>query len=284
MLRSLMLAIEDHDAVDVEVVVVDDGGGGVRAAVVAWLGGATPRIVETKRSGRSAARNTGARASSGDRILFLDDDVIVDADVLDAHAAGSCDAVLRGTIRQLPWLAAFEDPVGGELTERARASLPRNGMSGIVERRLRIDDRGRPTAGSLRRGRLSAFERDLHRHLDGRGAYRAGRWIASTGANLSMSREAFDAVGGFDERMGVTWGAEDLELGYRCEKLGLAVRHAQRAVAHHMDHAREARDGEHASALTYFATKHHAPNVLLLQSYFAGQCAIDAVVGAGVAP
>jgi N-acetylglucosaminyl-diphospho-decaprenol L-rhamnosyltransferase len=60
---------------------------------------------------------------------------------------------------------------------------------------------------------------------------RARRVPWAVGALLLVRREAFAAVGGFDERHWMY--AEDLDLGWRLSQAGWATRYEPRAVVHH---------------------------------------------------
>ena len=76
----------DNPLVDVEVVVVDDGG---EAPVLESLSpGAFPFRLETIRrtnGGPGAARDTGIRRASGDIVVILDDDMAIPPEFLAAH-------------------------------------------------------------------------------------------------------------------------------------------------------------------------------------------------------
>jgi glycosyltransferase involved in cell wall biosynthesis len=84
-----------------ELVVVDDGAGEETAAVAARHGA---RLIATgARHGANAARNAGVAASTGDPVIFLDDDVHVPAgwlvSLLDGVAATPGPEVFGGPIR-----------------------------------------------------------------------------------------------------------------------------------------------------------------------------------------
>ena len=283
-LRSV-IAVARREAPDAEIIVANDGGTPAVAAAVGQIAASCAEVNEVcvlPRGGRSAARNAGARHSRGDRVLFLDEDVLAGRGLLTAHlrrGAAFPDALVRGTILHMPWLAAFDDPVCGTLTAAARRSLRFVAGSGTAPtrlegRRLELDGEGLPDARAGALARMRPFERDLHAWLEARPVDAPGRWVASTGGNLSVGRECFLRLGGFDERMGLRWGAEDLEFGYRAEKAGCPVVHAPDAVVYHLDHQSPDRRDEHQDALEYFAAKHRDPSVLRLQAYFFGSASL----------
>jgi GT2 family glycosyltransferase len=263
-----------------EVVVVDDSGcGAAREAfeqVASAFTGARMRLVHAPHGGRSAARNRGVAESGGEILLFLDDDVLVMPGTLASHVRAHRKRehlLVRGTIVQMPRLAVLEDPQLGVWSERSRAAF-------VAEPRARqvvelLAD-GSPAPSVRKLGRLARFERDVHQLLASGEGRRA--WPGATGAQLSMRRADFTALGGFDENMGRGWGAEDLEFGYRAERAGLRIYHERASVVYHMDDGRRGREAEHAAALAYFAAKHRDPSVLLLERYFAGRCALEDVV------
>jgi glycosyltransferase involved in cell wall biosynthesis len=270
-----------REAAAAEVIVVDDWGDPEVGEVVGALAARWPALslqwLPSGRGGRSAARNRGAAKSRGSRLLFLDGDMLVAEGTIGAHAALE-GGVARGTILRLPWVTAFSDPATGELTELAARTLkvgPDGGAPGLSSRIVRFDQHGYPAAEVRRWARANRFERDIQQWFSVHPA--RGRWLGVTGAHLSVSRDAFLSVGGFDEAMGRRWGAEDLELGYRFEKAGIPIRHLD-VVAYHMDHDTSGREGDHAHALGYFAEKHGNRAVLRLLDYFEGACPFQEIV------
>ena len=82
------LRIQSVSPDDFEVVVVADGcQDGTPAKIRAAHWPFRLNVLEQPSSGASAARNRGAETATGDLLLFLDDDVEPDADVVRAHAA-----------------------------------------------------------------------------------------------------------------------------------------------------------------------------------------------------
>jgi len=88
--RALASLASQRDAPAFEVVVVDNGSRDRTSAVVRACGasaGFPVRYVFAAEPNRGAARNAGVRASSGDIVLFVDDDVRLPATFLFAHAS-----------------------------------------------------------------------------------------------------------------------------------------------------------------------------------------------------
>lgn len=280
MLRSLIYAVRSVGT-EVEIIVVDDGGEDDMEATVAEAQTdrhkASVRVISGAHGGRSVARNLGAQHAAHERLLFLDDDVLLTPQVLAAHlgfARQHRPEFVRGTILNLPWLIAFEDPESGELTDRAARSLGLESgdkSARLCTRTVRLDEEGRMDARLAALARTSRFEKDLHQWLETRPGWMAGRWIGATGAHLSVNRSAMMLLGGFDEAMGKRWGAEDLEFGYRAEQAGIPLLHLREAVVYHMDHESCGRAGDHEAAFEYFARKHENRSLLQLLSYFSGQ-------------
>jgi glycosyltransferase involved in cell wall biosynthesis len=274
-LRALAEALR-QSIVPCEIVVVDDGSRDDTAAVLTAARDAMYVsfcvIPRESPGGRSVARNVGAAAATGRRLLFLDDDMLIDFRVLERHVSAQYDTpqpvIARATILNLPWLRAVRDP-----TKRSD-NLP----EGLASRLISTDagTSFMESVGSY--ARRTRFEADLHRLFAAREGMTEGRWLAATGGNLSVSREFFEQLGGFDERMGLHWGAEDLEFGFRAERAGAVVVHLADVVAYHMDHEVVGREADHQIALRYFSEKHGVNVGERLVAYFAGALDILAVV------
>ena len=89
LLRSCLFSLAALDYPNFEIILVDDhqvgGRDGVAEGLAADLSSLrVVRVVRESVPGVSVARNTGARASSGEVLAFTDDDVIADRDWLRA--------------------------------------------------------------------------------------------------------------------------------------------------------------------------------------------------------
>lgn len=152
-------------------------------------------VLRQENQGAAAARHLGARTAVGDAVLFLDDDMEVPPVVLEEHA-------------------------------RLHAEDPRAVVLGWIK----------PAPG----GDAPLFERFHARHLDQlaegvRGGRLTLRGIDVWSGNLSMRREQYLEVGGFDAALGLS---EDAELGLRLEKNGATFHVSEKAHSvHHSDHA-----------------------------------------------
>ncbi len=88
-LRALLqsIAAQSYDPSQAEVIVVDDGTPGFDVDAWKGLAGefALTVIHQQQNGGRAVSRNAGIQAARGEIILFLDGDMTVEADFLQAH-------------------------------------------------------------------------------------------------------------------------------------------------------------------------------------------------------
>jgi len=90
-----------------EVLVVDNGVTAATQSVVSEFTAKHPqwKYLAQSKPGAAAARNAGIRESCGDRVLFLDDDIIADPELLAEHMAvgnKNPEAAILGNVR-FPW-------------------------------------------------------------------------------------------------------------------------------------------------------------------------------------
>jgi glycosyltransferase involved in cell wall biosynthesis len=154
----------------IEIIVVVDGSRDGTAAALKQVDCPFPlQVIEQGNSGQAAARNRGAAEAAGEFLLFLDDDMICEPDLVRQHARSH---------------QAGADAVTGEIP------LHPDSHQDLVTKALER------AASWKRAGPISAF--DVY------------------SGNLSVRREVFRSIGGFDEAFTARgYGGEDLDLGLR---------------------------------------------------------------------
>ncbi|MGK5547199.1 glycosyltransferase family 2 protein [Streptomyces sp. URMC 127] len=248
-----------------EVLVVDDNPGPADdgtagpAAVAAELARELPvRVVPGPLRGRAAARNAGAAAARGARLVFLDDDVLVGPDFLTAHAdAADPEAFAHGRTRELPTAARLLRSLEGgspEDVRRARAAL---GPAPAPP--------SPPVPAAHRRLVANALERTVEA-MAGGALPDVAPWLGFVGANTAVDRDRWRRTGGFDEAFGTTWGCEDLEFGFRLYAAGARRTLVADALGVHLSHARPGRWEQHHRNLARFRAVHPHPSVHALEA------------------
>ena len=215
-----------------EVVVVNDGSSDHTDAVIEEARSHLDLVHVTNASaqGRSRASNIGARRASGEILIFLDGDTLAAPDLvqshLEVHRAGT-GRIVRGSTYHLRCTRFFDDPATGTARAGEEARVARMGpgeiaRSVVTVERVRnefdaIDNRAQPGiypgAGPRR-----IFELEM-------GALHAREvpdilWVAASGANQSVPRDAFLACGGFHPDISIN---EHRELALRLFKEGLSM-------------------------------------------------------------
>ena len=175
-----------------EVVIVDDGS---RTPLTTPAGSPLKvRVVhqEDRGFGLARARNTGARAASSEILVFLDCDMMPEAEWLAEHARwhhAACDALTLG------FRAHVEvDGINAAAVRDRSASLAELLAERPTEHPEWIEFHMTRTRD------LTSDDDDSFRMV--------------TGGNLGVSRAFFELVGGYDETF-TQWGGEDTEFGYR---------------------------------------------------------------------
>ncbi|HYZ46942.1 MAG TPA: glycosyltransferase, partial [Actinomycetota bacterium] len=161
--------------------------------------------VAEPRPGLSRARNTGLRAATGAIVAFTDDDTAVHPDWV-ARLVEGFDApdIMCVTGLVLP----------ADLSTPSQVAFEKD-MGGFSQGFRRID-----------------YDSEFFKHFR---AYGVPVWRVGAGANMAVRRQAFDLVGGFDERLGAGAAgcSEDSELWYRLLEHGWACRYDPAAVVWH---------------------------------------------------
>lgn len=206
------LASLDYPRDRYEVIVVDDGDSDETARVVGSLDapGVPVRLERQRRLGAARARNRGAGVANGEFLLFCDDDMVL---------------------------------APGDLRERVRA-FARHGDVAVAARW----EFSPAATGALMSTPFGRYRIDLERHfqdqaagepLDGDPACLRMELVAA--AVLSLARERFAELGGFDESFPFA-GAEDQDFSLRARAAGMTLLLDTRICALHNDNNFTLRD------------------------------------------
>jgi GT2 family glycosyltransferase len=186
-LSSLSVALP-LDA-DVELILVHDGPNRDLSEMITGFGYPVSVQHTGRASGAASARNLGYSSSTGELLIFLDDDTAVPPGWLEAA-----------------WSAARQNPEAGLLGAHIEATAPHTLVS-------------------------QAFGALVIRH-----ERRGGRWYLAT-ACLAVRRDAFERLGGFDERFADASG-EDWDLCRRAHRVGIGVVTTESFVVYHRNPSR----------------------------------------------
>ena len=189
------LAAQTYPRHLIEPIVVDDGSSPPLAlGAVADDLEVTVLHLPDQGFGLARARDTGARAASGEVLVFLDCDMLAEPHHLEAHARWhhACDHAVT--------LGSRQHVEVGDLTPRAVLDAGRDG-----------------SLAPLFDGTQPSTPAWLARHLERTDQLRTDHddlFRVTAGGNLGVRRERYLEVGGFDPSFD-QWGSEDTDLGHR---------------------------------------------------------------------
>ena len=225
-----------------EVVIVDDGSDPPLRPP------STPmdvKVVRRERNGgRAKARNAGAWAAVHGILLFLDVDMLAEAEWMAAHAR-------------------WHHVVSDALTVGFRAHVATDGVDAEVIRRR---------SGALQEllsDRLTTPPLWIEEFLtatDNLTSRSDNLFFAVAGGNFGISKDFYELLGGMDESF-IRWGLEDVELGYRALVRGGLLISVRDAFAWHQGRWDENRDakrhgrqlGKAAHLIAHPSIRRHQP-------------------------
>lgn len=253
-----------------EICVVDDGStDGTKEYMLSYIvNHSNIKYIWQKNQGRSKARNEGIKNTTGQFIVFVDDDVLLPPDFLQYHLKDNHMNVIRhGQIRDLIGLKFFVNPTTGVYYPE----LNRNKESKFVDNCISLEDvcehfneKVKYMKQKICKGE-SLIEQVFLEKLQ------SYSWLAFTGGNVSLPRSFLSSDSMFDEKFGTNWGYEDFELGYRLWEKGYDFEYDYSAVAYHMSHYRSNAKQEADISEKYFAEKVMIYGVKYIVDYYNGK-------------
>ncbi len=196
-LRKCLNALfnQSIDSSNYEVIVIDDGSSdGTEEMLSAFCGNSNFKYIRQENKGPSVARNTGAKAASSSLILFIDDDVIASQGLVKAHLEGHRGNSGIAILGYTPF-----DP---DCVINRNVAYYKNKWDNLFENMGKIN------------GALLIYYYFIT-------------------LNLSIERELFLCIGGFDETFPCA-DFEDTEFGYRFSRAGYSLLFSKEATALHI--------------------------------------------------
>jgi len=244
---------------DFEVIFVDDGSSDGTNEYMNMTNLLFPyQYIVQQNKGRANARNTGIQNSKNEIIIFTDDDLILDKNFIKNHIKHheEKEQIVHGKIFNLPFTKFFKDPIKGVFLDNLtiRPKVRESLMAERIHPNMLSNDEDF-NKYIAKRGKVTALEGLIKQVLDEFN----GKidWISFVGGNVSISKKILDEVNGFDEKFGLKWGCEDVELGYRLMKKSISFCYAEDAANYHIAHYRTDFSNDHAVNLKYFYEKYN---------------------------
>ena len=186
-----------------EVVIVDDGStDGTKEAVKDIKASFDIKYIYLERNAdscRSRARNVGWKCAEGERIIFIDADILVKDDYLselERYFSVKKDLLVVGTRIMIPEAVSVTSVKDGSVFDKFKFSLDNK--------------------------ELIEFRHDIFNELSYNSSRMDCPFLYCLSCNLALPKKWLESIGGFDEDL-KKWGVEDIEMVYRAYKQGIKI-------------------------------------------------------------
>lgn len=167
------------------------------------------------RLGITATRNVGAFHSEGQFLFFLDSDIILPPRTIHQHM------LLHKTHHHNLVMSRFCD-LKQQLYEETIHMLKASTYCPIEYLRNHLQEIWNP------------YLETREKILSNRKVSKHCMWVLGACFCMSMPKQAFLSIGGFDSKL-IGWGAEEIDFTYRAYQLGMELNVCNEAVCYHLD-------------------------------------------------
>lgn len=225
------------------------------------------RYIKEENKGRAHARNKGIECTISDILLFVDDDIIVAPDFIEQHICNQNRElkILHGSIKNFIYSYAFLDPVSGTLYHQDDQLAENQEYFEYLKKKCQILNQVNDYNSLFKQSKYMKLEKRIIEVFEKNNSDM--EWISFTGGNVSCPRKWLEEVNGFDEKFGLKWGCEDLEIGYRLKKSDRKFEYSYDASCCHIDHKKNDALVEHQINTDYFYNKHNDKDIVDLNKF-----------------
>ncbi|KEQ26344.1 glycosyltransferase family 2 protein [Paenibacillus tyrfis] len=220
--------------------------------------------------GRSKAKNIGIQAATGEVLIIIDAEMILDPTYVGQHYhlhQANPNLVVTGCLRHYNTFTVLDKKFN---TEQFKLFRQLNRKKNPRIRRLRILRIFKKYSKMRLFKKRSIFKQRYKKYaypapffqeiIDRHGVHYEGfhmPYIFVVTHNISVRRSTFDEVGPFDEGF-QGWGCEDWEFGYRLYKHGATIMDNPHVKVYHQEHPRSIGNQNKEGLINYkyFFTRH----------------------------
>ncbi|MFD0828631.1 glycosyltransferase [Neobacillus sp. M.A.Huq-85] len=227
--------------------------------------------------GRAKVRNLGIQSSSGNILIFLDAEMLVDRNFVQNHVKyhqEKSNLIMSGVMYSKNIITCIfpkDDRAKlDQIAEMVKGNENLNNKFNQYEKAaakpyplINKSDISNQTYGALIKNANSWFRTITRKYGTDLEGFEFP-WMALLTGNVSIRKELLNKAGLFDEEF-VKYGYEDWELGYRLYKAGAKYLNAKNLVSYHQEHpVAESKWKEAIENYHLFIKKHHEVDILIL--------------------
>jgi glycosyltransferase involved in cell wall biosynthesis len=258
-LKSVLTNLRFHVRLkNVEIIVVNDGStDDTRSFLKNNKEKLNFEYVNIEHSGSAKARNTGINLSKGDYILFIDNDIIIDASYIEKLRESILlypDRIHAGNLKLVPLenVPEFMNIISQPDYSTIRCFLEQYSYKDAISDSL-----------------STAYSQKDDINL-------ACWWAMAGGGNICFPKKVLYEIELFDENF-KSWGPEDTELCYRAFTKGYYLKYNSNSLLYHLEHPRNitALKESMVKNISLLYKKYKTEDILAFLNFFNGMISLD---------